>query len=782
MANSYRGYARPKGFQQIKLPDVSKSQREKDQLIINALKQQQRKIDQRADKSERALERKLTKEENQRAKNYEQEDALYRARINAINQNSKIVQQNAQLRSEEAEKRFQELRQFSGSLKKGLIDIKKARDESIFRESYNAAIAVGLPKDDFDKITKAQIGLHETGQKIEETADILQRKDAPPRVINHIRKSNNAREYGKLLAYSQMAGDAWKSFASNKLRDMDVTAPHEVSTALDNLQIEYLKEYGLYGISSDFLAPMLEKMGRTRNQFIHDAQVAQDFRDSQLMVVDKQNILMQTKTGIALNEYYNDLRKSFDQNGKAIGGTQAKRMLMELLSDSTIFSDEDIERMLSEPTTDQPSKTWMTRDERWYNELISMRTDNQISKINQKEQLKKAKGKKYLDDLETEEGALWAENKRFTKEQVNEYIAGWDISQFGPIPNRLLDLKTRTEESRSDDEIIAGLKEKIRKSQPIFKEDIAGIDDFDLYRQYAQIAKDSQKNSLTDEQVKQAHQRFISAIITHLDITDGYKDKEKYNINLERAKEDHYAIYRTLVPDSTNPDAHVKAMEEVVKRIKNDDYKNYTPSDADNTYAYNLNTALFAIETDSGIIKKSIIPGTETDLKRYKDSNGTIVPKIYLDLANKLPMSPTELANFQLEVAGDKPIISEIDQQTSELPPNIQHLLKLHPNPTRVQRAKIEMLKADGQISYNDVEFLVEEAIAEEIKLKGLVTPQLREMLPRMGDWKRIDKGFVKWDGTQWRQSGFFITGKKEYQGRVNEYVDIFNQKQTLSY
>ena len=63
-------------------------------------------------------------------------------------------------------------------------------------------------------------------------------------------------------------------------------------------------------------------------------------------------------------------------------------------------------------------------------------------------------------------------------------------------------------------------------------------------------------------------------------------------------------------------------------------YKDYKPiSKGDYGYAQKLADAEFALTTfGKQYIHEAIIPGIEEDLKKYRDSNGKIVPKIFVDL------------------------------------------------------------------------------------------------------------------------------------------------------
>ena len=51
----------------------------------------------------------------------------------------------------------------------------------------------------------------------------------------------------------------------------------------------------------------------------------------------------------------------------------------------------------------------------------------------------------------------------------------------------------------------------------------------------------------------------------------------------------------------------------------------------------------------------------------------------------------------------------KIDKEIEKLAPDVQELLLLHPSKSRVMRAKIKELKKDGNITFNDVGYLIKE-------------------------------------------------------------------------
>ena len=768
MASSYQGYARATGFQQLTASAAGlQKQREQDEIRIRALEKQKNELDKRADKSERDLENKLNREEDQRSKNYDfVENRSYDNRVQALKTNQKISQQNFQLLSSEDEKKAKDLAQFSKTIANSLGNFRKKWEKNQFQAGYNAAAMEGLPTDSVVDQIEGSNKLYEQHLDIQKVGDTLWKQGAPVNVVNNVKRSSAWWDYGAAQYRAEAAGDAFSFWIQDYLRDSGAIAPHEVQEALEKGRDQFLRMNNLHGYSSDFLNPTLKKMGAASRRLIANAQAGQDFADSQDMVKVEKSRFHQSKDIDSMNRYFATGMKSFDEKGNRFKG-RFKDILADDLSNTDIFSKEVFDRLMNSPTTDQPNKTWAQRHEFWYEDIKERRKEDEQKKRTARQLALEFKGLKYGDDIKAKESLLFDQGKRFSEKEIEGFIKGWNPS-WGEVPNRLKNMLST--EDKIDADIVETLNDKIRNNQPIYKEDLYNISDNNIYAQFAKIAKDTNQYSIPKEYEDKSKERIIAAVNTHKDEKEANKAKtESWIANKQQATDDYHSLYKKYIHKVEGPrEAHLKAIEEVTKNIKNGDYDSYPTSSPTNTYNKNREIASFAIGTDPTIINNSVIPGTEKDLKRFKESGGTDVSKMYEDLANKLAITPFELANKQLLAVGDEPIMSEIELETASLPSHVQHLLKMHPDQQRVQRAKIEMLKLDGDITYNDVGYLMDEVYAEVLPPNAV----LGKLVPQIGDWKRLKGGtFIKWDGRQWIETGFTI-GKQEFIGPVEEYLD----------
>ncbi len=399
-------------------------------------------------------------------------------------------------------------------------------------------------------------------------------------------------------------------------------------------------------------------------------------------------------------------------------------------------------------------------------------------------------GENYIMDIQAKEAELQKEGKRYSEAEIDEMITNWD-PRWGKIDSYLTDLKTRSTEDGIDDDLIKIFEEKIRNKQPIYQTDVNKLNDSKKWAEWTKVAKEAANQdllkaeaTLRDESIKGIIE---STFFKDVERPSGEKWRaantqaiEQYNILYEAERGNH----------ETSADTHAAVMRELKPLIVNGDFNVWEwdkPDNAtvDQTYFKNKKVALAAYKLDPDYITRSVIPGTEDALKEYISSNGTKVPRIYEDLAVAInkdnpdnPISPSGLAYLQARAAGNdvENIKSEIDKEIDELPKHVRQTLLRHPDQYKVTRAKLELLKEDGDISYNDIEYLIDEVVQMDIDKDNKTKPINKELEPRIGDWKDIEGiGYVVWDGEEWLRKGNKGRYKQPYLGNVENYRDIDN-------
>ena len=109
------------------------------------------------------------------------------------------------------------LSKFSSSIANILLKATESEIEANQEAIYNHQLQEGLSPDQklIHQLTEAD--LLQTSFRIQGLADEYYKKGAPPEFVTRIRKSDNAVEYMKLKAKSEMAGDQFGPWATSQL-------------------------------------------------------------------------------------------------------------------------------------------------------------------------------------------------------------------------------------------------------------------------------------------------------------------------------------------------------------------------------------------------------------------------------------------------------------------------------------------------------------------------------------------------------------------------------------
>ena len=357
-------------------------------------------------------------------------------------------------------------------------------------------------------------------------------------------------------------------------------------------------------------------------------------------------------------------------------------------------------------------------------------TEYQNDVIKNEIEAQELKGKQFTQEVLEEESKLKKDGKRFTEEQIKQKIDEWD-NTWGVVPDKLKDILDRTEEDREDDGVIEDLDFRIRRNLPISQDDVDKIKDDQKWNDYSKKVTTSKTTSLNKEEVTSFTNRLNTRLKNKFKLkNDGDTKPDGYWDYHDNALNDFHRIYRENVSKFGKEKAFDIAKKEVLGNINKqtegedgliyDYYEQAIDPDPEMTLNKDLELATYAIKINGGeAITDSVLPGTEDYLQRFIESNGEDVPEIYQLIADqhnrtKFPPIPaTKIARAQAALIGDKEIPkSDIEKELDELPDYIRSKLLVHPDQERVNRAKIDLLAEDGDISYNDVEYLLDEVDA----------------------------------------------------------------------
>ena len=306
------------------------------------------------------------------------------------------------------------------------------------------------------------------------------------------------------------------------------------------------------------------------------------------------------------------------------------------------------------------------------------------------------------------------------KGEFAQYVKdNWDYGQGGGVLPQ--SVKTRLSSESSDDILQKGVLDgRLNKGLSITQEQVDKLNDVDLREEYTALVKTGNQKKPSKEFADIAEGFIKTYANTRTSETDGNKDKsERWNSIYTQAPK-WYGIYyeEEIATASSAAQAHLNALKRVKDNIMAGDFDALPNVDEQSnlTRRVNLIKAERHIKTiDPNIINTGIIFGTEEIIKEAAKLPKGETHLFYQQLADKLPgVHADDLQYAQLQLAHkefgtDKPVKSDIQLALEKLPESVREKLTFHPSPARVARAKIDAYGSDNDITYNEIEFLLDE-------------------------------------------------------------------------
>jgi hypothetical protein len=671
---NYRGYARSLGFDPIKAPTEGLARmQERDNRIIRGMEDNRRQIKQVRDEYGAGLERKLSIEARDRDQNYQWEKKLADKRQEAISKNAQTLIQSELQRGKNAQATFESLAKFSTTLSEGLTEYRKQKDESDMLAGYMEVATGGLTPERQQAVSNVESLLKQSGEAQDQIAEGFQSRGLDPNVVTNLLSGNKARDYGRLKAHMEIITAEFPNYAQTKLDEMGASTAAERTAAMQGLFGDFLKENGVFGLSADFMAPALMKMRGTYNSFIESARKSDVVNKSSMMRDDALSTLSRNKSGESLTEAFRTIARSYREDGVTpVGNAVAKSEIFKELSDTTRYSDADVERILGEAQTDQGS--WRDRFPRDVDDLINSRKKDQESEFQLIEAQERRENKKQENQL-----LDWVKNNNPNEETLTSIIK--EAKTKGISTDRLQAYLAFTTEQQNADFWGKQFREQYEQGT-LTADDVdqpgVPIEVRETWRNRAQQLDQQRSDSgIKQETIKG-------------ELTD--------------------ALKQNLIGDSTNRAAHysLRGASDYALKLYNQKFKQYAktmePSVAANKARLDVLTAIetkkgaFAVIassqaktgqtqafyaaftpgkhpgapaainviTTSEVVKKvranSNVINTEVlaSPALLKDINNRItngkpisIPQIYTDLSRAVPgMTPVQILNAQLKAAG----------------------------------------------------------------------------------------------------------------------------------
>lgn len=443
---SYRGYARSIGFDPIKAPTEGLRQMAaRDERIIRGMEKNRQEIKQVRDQYGSGLERKFAAEQRDRDQDYRWKQQLRENRFKAEETNAKTRIQDEVTRGKNAVSALESLSQFSSTLAETVTEIKKNQDDKATLEGYLEVMENGgiSPKQQAN-IDGVQALLNQAGEAQDKIAEGLQQRGADPSVVTKLLTGNKARDIGRVKAHMEIITAEFPGFLQEQYDAQNLHTAAERAAATPQLLEAYLKKHQVFGLRYEFMGESLLKMRGAVNAQIETARRSDVANKSSMMRDDAISVLVRTKDGASLTDAFNVLSRTYDADGRTpLGRTAAKNEIYKLLGDTTLFSNDDVERILSEAQTDQGS--WRDRFPRDYDNLMTQRIADEEREYQARDTQERRQGK------EAEKQLLdWVKNEWDGSEETLQSIIQ-KAKEEGISTDRLQVFLANTNEQQNED-------------------------------------------------------------------------------------------------------------------------------------------------------------------------------------------------------------------------------------------------------------------------------------------------------------------------------------------
>lgn len=674
---NYRGYARSIGFDPIKAPTEGLARmQERDNRIIRGMEENRRQIKQVRDEYGAGLERKLSIEQRDRDQNYAWKAKLAENRQKAIGVNAQTMIQSELQRGKNAEATFEGLAKFSTTISESLTEFRKQQDESNMMAGYMEVASGAVSPERQQSVANRETLLKQAGEAQDQIAEGIQARGADPMVVTNLLTGNKARDYGRLKAHMEMITSEFAGYAQTKLDEMGANTAPERAAAMEGIFSDFLKQNGVFGLSADFMGPSLIKMRGSYNSFVDAARRSDIVNKSSMMRDDALGNLSRTKSGESLTEAFRTLSRSYKEDGiTPVGNTAAKAEIFKELSDTTRYSNADVERILSEAQTDQGS--WKDRFGREYDDLLNNRRKDQEAEFQLNDAEERRAQKAAEDQLLNWVSTEWNGDQETLKSIIDE------AKTKGIQTDRLQAYQAKSNEQQNADFWNRQFKDQYEQGTLTSDEvDQPGVpvEVRDQWRQRAQqleqkradagISQETMKAELTD-----ALKQNLIGDSTNRSAHYSLRGASAYALRLYNQKFQQYA--KTMEPSTAAAKARLDVLTAIEQKkgaftvIASSQakvgqtqafYASFTPGKHPgapaNIDVISTSEVLKKVRANNSVINTEVLasPALLKDIANRIDSGKPVsIPLIYSDLARAVPsMTPVQILNAQLKAAGHK--------------------------------------------------------------------------------------------------------------------------------
>ena len=329
---------------------------ERDNRVIRNMEENRRAVKEVRDDYARGLERKLSIESQDRDKNYLYEKSLDENRQKFVEKNAQTLVQNELQRSKNIMATFESLSKFSSTLGEVVTEYKKNQTE---QQQAEGRYKVATGEISSQQIRDAQ-NLITLGKSAGKANDVitaeLQKTGASPYLISALMSSNPARKAGIIQQHGIQVLSQYGSWSLNQLNERGLTTAEQRAAAAPQLLNEFVKMNGLEGINPMLLMEPLQRANLAYTGHVEAARKSDIRNKSDDIRSQEIRNLTTTKTGEQYMAALNALSLTYGEDATTpLGLKGARDELYRVLKDTSLFSDQDVENILSTAQTDQGS-------------------------------------------------------------------------------------------------------------------------------------------------------------------------------------------------------------------------------------------------------------------------------------------------------------------------------------------------------------------------------------------------------------------------------------------
>jgi len=726
--SSFTGYARGEGFRPYKAPyDFLTRQQEQDAEIIRNLKENKQEFDRRASKAESDMARVFQREEQNLAENQRIEDLYFANRVKAFEAKARSDIENIKITAGNEKQKFesrQALAKFAPSLFEEAIKVKKGIDEKRLEVATNEAIARIMPG--MDEAYSEQVQrLREQHDGTNALADAMQASGLPQRAVTYIRRGSNLTKYVELQQAAKNLKAIYPTELQRRILETvkDPNDPHQVAFATEKIQIDLLKEHGLYGYNADFLHDLYLTMKSHRNQSILKSEYDRDLKFEQRETEILRDAVFADLNPVTLNDYVKGLGTYRAENGAYRSQEQVLATLFkEFAENPQAFPLEKIQEALK-GVDDGTGQSLYSRVENTarYAEFIRQYSSKVVndSRIQQnldkvEERNAQVQAKEFLNSEQ------WQGDYESVKQLIQTFEAkGYDSSFLKPYIDKSNEVRANTVQQEVIlDNLLASGKAGLK--------DLEGMSlSTELKQKYTPLFRESGKNRDIIGGESELKGVFSAALRTNLKETSKEVSIEGLSVAADKALDMFYKDFqqrrKALGSNITNPDAVRQAAETSRDYIRKQildgsgDFRvaSFADNRANNQAYYPAFTPKSKVTPDGKREIGPIIPPTdfrnlqvdprsvtiatplelETINRQIEQGIPVAIPDKYYEMYrthNKTFKSPADVLNNQLKQAGYSTqlgpgIQEQLRDQTDDV--NLRKLINKINSPTRLGMA-----------------------------------------------------------------------------------------------